>query len=227
METDEKAQEQEKKSIIILNPLWSIRQRLSLVLLIGIIGSLFIAAFALVTMKPRYSAEGLINFNPYLPKILYKSEDSDYIHSFEDWVRTQVNIIKSLPVIERAIVECRGQGFSWILPGESTQSAADRLVARLKINQIRDTQTISISLISSTKTGLSELINAIIKGYIQNTRDKSQEENTTKLNALKREREKIDQELTTGYNDLEANFPNLRRRCDRRKVPLYVSRQVE
>ena len=87
------------------DPVSSIRKYSSLVIVISVLTFLISLAVILTSnqFKPRYSSETLINVNPYFSRILYKVEETDWIRSYENWMRTQVNVIKSYPVLEKAI----------------------------------------------------------------------------------------------------------------------------
>lgn len=185
------------------NPIGAIIEYLHIVVTIMVIVVAVSVPYVILKKKPSYSAEGLMNINPYLPKVLYGAEESNFIHSFEDWMRTQVKVITSYPILEWAIKDYESQGFRWRFPGESMQSAVGRLAGRLKVVQIRDTQLITISYESSNSRGLAEIINSVIKGYLDSIDSHSRNEDNYKLELLRKERTKVQKELNDGYRQLE------------------------
>ncbi len=185
------------------NPLGAIIEYLHILVAITVIGTLLTVPVVIIKKKPKYGTEGLLNINPYLPKILYGTEDSNFIRSFEDWMRTQVKIITSFPVMEWAITDYEAQGFKWVLPKESMMAAVNRLNGRIKIAQIRDTQLISITMEGMSADGLAEMINSIIKGYMHSSEAYTRNQDTFKLDVLNRERQKVQKELDEGYLLLE------------------------
>jgi len=185
------------------NPIGAIIEYLHILIAITVIGTMLTVPVVILKKKPKYGAEGLININPYLPKILYGTEDSSFIRSFEDWMRTQVKIITSFSVMEWAIADYESQGFKWMSPGESMISAINRLTGRIKVSQIRDTQLITITMEGMSSHGLADMINSVIKGYIKSSDAYTQNQNTYKLDVLGKERLKVQQELDDGYQQLE------------------------
>jgi len=185
------------------NPIGAIIEYLHIVVAITIIGTLLTVPYVILKKKPKFGTEGIIMINPYMPKILYRVEDSNFIHSFEDWMRTQVKVITSYPVLEWAIKDYEKQGFKWSFPGESALSAIDRLKGRINVVQIRDTQLITITMENPSSNGLAEIINSIIKGYINSIDENTHTQDSYKLDVLKKERLKVQAELDEGYRKLE------------------------
>lgn len=187
------------------DPVSSIRKYSSLVIVISVLTFLISLAVILTSnqFKPRYSSETLINVNPYFSRILYKVEETDWIRSYENWMRTQVNVIKSYPVLEKAIKDYESNGYVWHHPGESMQSAVERLAERLDIKQIRDTQLIAISMVASSNNGLSEIINSVVSSHIDNERMRKDNEDSFKIQKLRSERQNIQKELEERYEELE------------------------
>jgi capsular polysaccharide biosynthesis protein len=185
------------------NPIGAIIEYLHIVVAITLIGTLLTVPYVILKKKPKYGTEGLIYINPYMPKILYRVEDSSFIHSFEDWMRTQVKVITSYPILEWAIKNYESQGFKWVFPRESMISAANRLNGRIKVVQIRDTQLITISMEAARSEGLAEMINCVINGYINSIEANTHNQDSYKLDVLTRERQKVQEELDEGYRRLE------------------------
>jgi len=187
------------------DPINYIRSYIPITTVASLFAFLVIAIFILTGNKfsPRYTADALLNINPYFSMILYKTEQADWIRSYEDWMRTQVNVIRSYPILDKAIKDYEAEGFVWQQPNESIQSSVSRLAARLEIKQIRDTQLIQLSMIASTKEGLAEIINSVMNSYIDNERVLKTEENEFKLKKLSSEKEKIEKELESMYKNLE------------------------
>jgi uncharacterized protein involved in exopolysaccharide biosynthesis/Mrp family chromosome partitioning ATPase len=187
------------------DPISYIRRYLPIIALVSLFAFLIIYIYIITgkQFSPRYSAEALLNINPYFSRILYKTEETEWIRSYEDWMRTQVNVLKSYPVLEKAIENHEAEGFLWRHSDETIQSAVNRLAARLDIKQIRETQIISISMVANTKEGLAEIINSVIKSYIDNERNLRIKENNFKLEQLTSEKEKIKKELEVSYQKLE------------------------
>ena len=202
--TSEKQRKPRKTFSKPFNPVGAIIEYLHIVLAVTLVILIISVPYVVLTKKPKYSSEGLLNINPYLPKVLYGVEDSNFIRSFEDWMRTQIKIVTSYPVLEAAIKAYEAQGFKWQFPGESTQSAVGRLAARIKVIQIRDTQLITVTSEAYSSAGLAELINSVIKAYIASIDNNNRSEDNYKLDLLRKERSKVQKDLDDGYRQLEA-----------------------
>lgn len=146
-------------------PIFAVRESLSQILILTLSLYILLGPISYKLVKPSFNAEALINVEPKLPRILYQTDPSKYLHSYEDWLRTQVSIITSYPLIEKAIEEYETLGFKWTRPGESKKSAMDRLIAGVKVVNKRETQIISITMESRSAVGSAELVNSIVKVY--------------------------------------------------------------
>ena len=146
------------------NPIGAIVEYLHIVIAITVIGTLLMVPYVVLKKKPKYSAEGIVNINPNMPKILYRTEESSFINSFEDWMRTQVKVVTSHPVLEWAIQSYEAQGLKWRFPKESMLAAVNRLSTQLQVVQIRDTQLITVTMAGARRDGPAEMINSVING---------------------------------------------------------------
>ena len=64
-------------------------------------------------VKTKFNAEALINVEPKLPRILYQTDPSKYLHSYEDWLpNLKWSIITGYPLIEKAIGNMRVLGLN-------------------------------------------------------------------------------------------------------------------
>ena len=185
------------------NPIGAIIEYLHIVVAITLIGTILTVPYVILKKKPGYGTEAIIMINPHVPKILYRVEDSGLINSFEDWMRTQAKVINSYSVLEWAIKDFEKQGFKWRFPGESLLSAVNRLSIRIKVVQIRDTQLITISSENARSDGLAEIINSVIRGYIDSINSNTHAQDSYKLEVLGKERQKVQKELDEGYRKLE------------------------
>ena len=56
---------------------------------------------------------------------------------------------------------------TWRLPAESERQAVDRLRAQMAVQAIPDTYMIEISLQSEKNDGLADIVNAVVKTYVE------------------------------------------------------------
>jgi len=184
-------------------PLASLQEHLLIILAVTVLGAGLSIVTGIKVGKPIYVAEAILNVNPTIPKILYRTEDTLMVRSYEDWMRTQVNVISSYPILEAALAAYQKEGFRWQRPGESDRAAVARLGEKLKVKQIRDTQLITLSMSSRNITGLAEMVNAVITAYLHSQRKEQLDDDSLKIKRLGEEREKIKRELDKSYQELE------------------------
>lgn len=197
-----KPQSSQQRSLNLnLSPIQAILDNLSLVLTCFTVGIVAVVLFALLTYKPYYTTQATLLFEPKIPELLYNSNDR-FLHSFEDWMRTQAHEIESKTVLERAITTYHDSGYVWRYPDESHKTSIDRLRGRLDISQINNTQIITIELGSRTREGLAELINNVSHEYIAHKGRQRKEQDTKKLNYLRAEKAKYNVRLEEAYQDL-------------------------
>ena len=80
------------------------------ILAVGLLG-------VMVSVKPFYTAEAVIKIEPVIPKVLYGKEEASIMPYYDDFVRTQINQVKSYPVLARALQIYVDKGFRWQLSG--------------------------------------------------------------------------------------------------------------
>ena len=182
-----------------IDPLGSILNHLHQVLMIAC-GILVVGVLGVVVgVKPFYSADAVIKIEPVVPKVLYGKEEASIMPYYDDFVRTQINQVKSYPVLSRALEIYREKGFNWQLPEESTEQAVGRLAVRLNIAQLRDTQLFALTMTSRRKEGLAEIINATVEAYLETIGDEQMNKDASRLSFLRNRKLAIEKELTGKY----------------------------
>lgn len=156
-------------------------------------------------ITPEYYAEAKIMIEPVIPKILYGKEEASITPYYDDFVRTQINIIKGFSVLSQAIANYENMGFQWRLRKETMQTAVDRLMKRLTAKQLRGTHLISISLEDSKARGLAELVNSVVETYTKTIRVSQFSNDSSRKLFLKKKKDALEKELDAKYEAL-ANF---------------------
>ena len=186
-----------------IDPLGSILNHLHQVLMITC-GILVVGGLGVVVgVKPFYSADAVIKIEPVVPKVLYGKEEASIMPYYDDFVRTQINQVKSYPVLSRALEIYREKGFNWQLPEESTEQAVGRLAVRLNIAQLRDTQLFALTMTSRRKEGLAEIINATVEAYLETIGDEQMNKDASRLSFLRNRKLEIEKELDDKYQVLQ------------------------
>jgi hypothetical protein len=186
-----------------IDPVGSILNHLQQVIMITC-GILVVGVLGVVMgVKPFYSADAVIKIEPVVPKVLYGKEEASIMPYYDDFVRTQINQVKSYPVLARALEVYREKGFNWQLPEESTEQAVGRLAVRLNIAQLRDTQLFALTMTSRRKEGLAEIINATVEAYLEAIGDEQMNKDASRLSFLRNRKLEIEKELTDKYQVLQ------------------------
>jgi succinoglycan biosynthesis transport protein ExoP len=186
-----------------IDPVGSILNHLHQVIMITV-GILVVGLLGVVVgVKPFYSADAVIKIEPVVPKVLYGKEEASIMPYYDDFVRTQINQVKSYPVLSRALEIYREKGFNWQLPEESTEQAAGRLAVRLNIAQLRDTQLFALTMTSRRKEGLAEIINATVEAYLETIGDEQMNKDASRLSFLRNRKLEIEKELADKYSILQ------------------------
>jgi len=189
------------KSKFPFDPKREILDRLPLTGLIILIGTVAVLIIVWIMHKPYYSSTATLIFEKDLPEILYTDRER-FVHSFEDWMRTQVHEVESNTVLDTAINRYENKGFKWTLPGESKKTAIDRLRIKLEVSQINNTQIMELTMTLTDKNGLSELINEVIKSYVDFKEYQRTSLDQQKLEYLEKEKQEYENKLNDHYNEL-------------------------
>lgn len=186
-----------------IEPLGSILNHLPMVIFI-VIGCLAAGIGGVVLkVKPSYQAEAIIKIEPVISKILYGQENASITPYYDDFVRTQISLVKGFPILSSAIELYEAQGPKWRLADESIDQAVGRLTGRLDIKQLRDTQLFSLSMSGRRKEGLAEIINAVARTYLKTNKDEQLNKDAARLIFLKKRRNETEQGLQVKYGILQ------------------------
>lgn len=179
----------------------SIIDNLKWVVSTSLAGIILFSIFTFFSNKNYYSTTASLIFEPNLPEILY-TDNERYLHSFEDWMRTQVHEIESNQVLQNAIISYKNEGFNWQLADESMKTAIDRLRGKVNVTQINNTQIMEISLIGPNPDGLAETVNAVVQSYINFKHNQRIEQDKKKLGYLAKEKTLYEKKLDKSYSEL-------------------------
>lgn len=133
-----------------------------LVLLVGmplvwIQGKAMYATTATVQVAPRYMKnlrdDGELSF----------PSNSQY----REFLEQQKNSVLRYDIVQDALRSLGEKASLWRLPDESERQAVDRLRSQMAVRVIPDTYLIEISLQRPQKEGLADIVNAVVKVYLE------------------------------------------------------------
>jgi len=186
-----------------LEILGSVLNNLTAVVLITVITLIFGLSAVMLKIKPTYSTQAVLKIEPVLPTILRGTEETPILIYYDDFVNTQMAIVKSYPILSKAIEFYKEQGFDWQFPGESLEQAVGRLEGRLDVSQMRNTHLFSIAMYGRRKEGLAELINAVTVTYLAANKDEQLNRDSSRLTFLKKKKQDIEDALGRSYSILQ------------------------
>jgi succinoglycan biosynthesis transport protein ExoP len=190
-----------KKSQNTFDILRSILDHWLLVLIIVVFGSVMVVLYSIKSHRNYYTSSASLIFEPNMPELLY-TDNERYLHSFEDWMRTQLHEIESNEVLLEAINSYEQQGFKWRYEGETEQTSIDRLRAKINVIQINNTQIMELGTTMPEREGLAELVNAVVDSYINFKDEQRKKQDRAKREYLQMERSEYEKRLDKSYKEL-------------------------
>lgn len=184
-----------------LNIPGAILDNMILIAITALLGTALVIGIVIKTHNPYYTVSASLLFEPHIPELVYSSNER-YLHSFEDWMRTQSHEIESPWVLTNAIRKFELDGFNWLRDSETEKTAVDRLRGRLDISQINNTQILTLTLGSNELVGLAEIVNSVVQSYIDHKDHQRKDLDQQKLTYLRGEREKYNERIDQAYQDL-------------------------
>lgn len=164
---------------------------------------------------PKYQAKAEVRVRPIIPRLVFRTEDNGAIPFYESFVNTQVSIMRSFVVLQRALEQEEVQATVWYkesprsfaqrLRGNRSTSPIERLRDDLSIKPRRKTEIIDVAFIDSSDKDAKIVVNAVLEQYIRYigemsdaTKDKLYRQLVDQYKSLENEilgREKISAEL--------------------------------
>jgi polysaccharide biosynthesis transport protein len=142
--------------------------------------------------RPTFEATSVVYVSPNFPATLKASEEQDY--PYDSYVEEQVHSVAGYNVLTDALSKL--EPGVWRFPGESLESAVDRLQHRLTVKRDGLSYQVRISLDGSDPTHLAEIVNAVTDTYLERTKDEEFYGRDKRLEALRQERTQVQNDLT-------------------------------
>ena len=135
--------------------------------LLGIPGGL--AAWLLFV--PEYDAGAVVEVSPIIPRLVYKTEENGQIPLYNQYLNTQVAIIRSATVLQRVLDRPDVQQTRWYrrppaLWWGPPLPPLERLLQDLSVASRKGTQVIDVKVTARVPTDAAVLANAIVDEYL-------------------------------------------------------------
>lgn len=154
-----------------------------------------------------YSATTVIYVAPRVANILKDNKEQE-INSYQQYKQfsdQQAGTIGRYDILLAALDKLGDKRFLWQQAGETKRRAAERLQAALIIKPVNNTYLISVTLESDKAAGLDEIVNTVVKTYIENTHEEqSIYASKERVQVLYDERDKLQSLITDKKKQIAA-----------------------
>jgi polysaccharide biosynthesis transport protein len=141
---------------------------------------------------PIFEATSVVYVSPNFPATLKASEEQDY--PYDSYIEEQVHSVAGYNVLTDAVSKLKPG--VWRFPGEGLQPAVDRLQHNLTVKRDGLSYQVKVSLDGSDPTHLAEIVNAVTDSYLEGTKDEEFYGRDKRLEALRQERTRVQNDLT-------------------------------
>ncbi len=177
--------------------LWRFRKTVILVFLL-----VAVPAIALIwtLIIPVYRVEAQVRVRPLIPRLVFNTEDNGQIPFYQSYLNTQVSVMLSPTVIQRALDQSSVQQTEWYRKKSFTlmgnpPTSFDRLRKSLVVFPRGMTEIIDISMTDPNPKEASTIVNAVLDQYLKFIR-----ESTTQADDL------LYRKLMEEYNTLRGEI---------------------
>ena len=172
--------------------LWSLiddrlRGRWKAAIVVGfVLGTVFgIAGYLFTT--PKYESAGLIRIAPNISPILRNTPETGLMPLYHNFVKTQVQLIRSQLVLERALEDETLSALPWT----QQPSALRRLTKGLMVQADRGSELITVRFRAESAEVAHAAVNAVIKAYDEKYASVGGDEIGRKLRTLRERRTEL------------------------------------
>jgi len=196
---------------------------------------------------PKYRARAEVRVRPIIPYLVFRTEDSGMIPLYDSFVNTQVSIMRSLTVLQRALDQQEVQQTQWYkmprkslvqrLRGNPDTSPMERLRNDLSVQPRSRTEIIDVTFMDPSTKDAKLIVDTVLDQYIRYigetsdaTKDELYRQLVDQYKSLENEisgREKISTELSRslGTGTPQELISNKRVRLDETQARLSEVRQ--
>ncbi|MBN2297082.1 MAG: AAA family ATPase [Deltaproteobacteria bacterium] len=184
----------ERKKTKLFDPIGTIARHWMEIAVFGTIIFILTIPCSLFISEPFYTVEGRIMVAPALNTFIIRNEETPITGYYNAYVRTHVNRIQDLDIVEKAIDRLDPEFRSTFVPEDVSLSiAASNLLRRLQILHMTGTHLITLKLDDKNPYGMAELINNIIEIYMEKIQNEGEGKDYRRLMYLQNEKDKLEE----------------------------------
>lgn len=142
---------------------------------------------------PTFKATSVVYVSPKFPLTLVTHQDSEY--HYDSYIEEQLHLVKGHAVISGAVRKL--EPGVWQHPGETFESAVERLQNSLTAKHDGQSYQLDISLQGSNPRYLAAVVNAVTDSYLDEVKDEEFYGRDERLDSLRQARNEVQAELTS------------------------------
>ncbi len=188
------------------DPIGTIARHWVKIAVFGTVLFVLMSPVALFKTKAFYKADGKLLIAPSVQTLIARAEDNPIAGYYRDYVQTQCERIHSRDTIETALGALAPDiRRVFVADDRKMAQAARMLVTRFKVEYVRGTHFISVSLAGDHPEGLAQLVNAVMVSYLEQTRSEAEGQESRRLQYLQDEKQALDAQIS----QLTARYKNI------------------
>ncbi len=130
-------------------------------------------------IEPQYLAVGQVRVRPIIPHLVFKIDESGTIPFYQSYLNTQVGVMRSPTVLQRALDQADVQDTAWYKYSEpfwrAGRTKLERLREDLTVEPLDMTELIDVSVSAMSGRDSAVIVNTILDQYIQYLSETSDE----------------------------------------------------
>ena len=149
-----------------------------------------------LTRKPVYSAEALVYEEPAAAKLMSDGTAGGFDSArYESYLDQQKQVMARPDVLGAAVASLPPQ--TWRVLGPNARAAQQSLATQLKVDRVKTSYQLSVSLQSSDPAAAAAIVNAVTAAYLKEVHQDAAAQSDQRAQLLGEERRRIEGELET------------------------------
>ncbi len=155
-----------------IKPLVSLRAHFHVALAVFVLALLAGIPIIYVKGKVYYAATAVVQVAPRYMKNLRDDGELDFPSNtqYREFLEQQTRSVNRYDIVRDALASLGDKAQSWRKPGDSERRSVDILRESLIVRTVPDTYMIEIQLQSADKEALADVVNAVVRTYVERMR---------------------------------------------------------
>lgn len=176
-----------------------LRGRYLWVFLLGTIGALGGGVGGYKYVKPLYRSTALIEVKPYVPRIMFKTEETQLMPMFDQFVGSQVELIRSPRVVNKAMADKKWLQFGRGVSPEAKQGFRDSLA----VTRQRRSNLVGISFTDEDPKAAKVAVNLLMEAYMVIYGERDSISRADRLATLNRRQKRLSDQIDSKRKEIQ------------------------